>query len=276
MMTGFEPSRALTLFTLNISGPSVERARRLIEFLAEVDADVLVLTETRANRGTELLLDWCSASGHTVVGGLPADRAERGVAIAHRMPPLPAELLSRVELPHRLVAARAVLGQPVTILGAYVPSRDASPAKIARKRLFLEQMVECFEHHLRRDEGVVVLGDFNVVGRDHRPRYSAFRAWEYDSLDQLASAGLSDVFAELNPGVQAHSWIGRTGDGYRYDYAFVSDPLSSSIVSCEYIHDSRERGLSDHAGVLMRLSAAAFVPSSGLPACLRPGVAALA
>ena len=52
-----------------------------------------------------------------------------------------------------------------------------------------------------------------------------FRSWEYDVLDSFAALGLADVFAELHPGVQAHSWIGRTGNGYRYDYVFVSRAL---------------------------------------------------
>ena len=89
------------------------------------------------------------------------------------------------------------------------------------------------------------MGDLNVVGREHLPRYSAFRSWEYDALDHVVDHGLVDVFAELHPGVQAHSWIGRTGNGYRYDYAFVSEDLITAVRDCEYMHEPRERGLSE-------------------------------
>ena len=39
--------------TLNISAPSAARAGRLLEFLPSLEADVLVLTETRQNRGPQ-------------------------------------------------------------------------------------------------------------------------------------------------------------------------------------------------------------------------------
>jgi exodeoxyribonuclease III len=50
-----------------------------------------------------------------------------------------------------------------------------------------------------------------------------------------------------------HSWIGRKGAGYRYDYAFVSAGLVPYLVDCEYVHEPRELGLSDHAAVVLTL-----------------------
>ena len=147
------------------------------------------------------------------------------------------------------VAARARALRCLVLM----PSRDASRAKIERKRRFLEQLVEA----VRASAGagrVVLIGDLNVVGRDHEPRYSMFRSWEYDALDRLVALGLVDVFAEVHPGVQAHSWIGRTGNGYRYDYAFVSHDLMGSVRRCDYLHEPRERGLSGHAALLLTLA----------------------
>ena len=103
-------------------------------------------------------------------------------------------------------------------------------------------------------ERTVVMGDFNVVSRDHVPRYPAFRSWEYEVLDEIGELGFVDVFARLHPGQQAHSWIGRTGDGYRYDYVFMSPDLAEAALDCEYVHDARDSRLSDHAGVLLTLA----------------------
>jgi exodeoxyribonuclease-3 len=51
----------------------------------------------------------------------------------------------------------------------------------------------------------------------------------------------------------AYSWIGRTGDGYRYDYVHVGHGLAQQIEGCAYLHETRERRLTDHAAVTLSL-----------------------
>jgi len=238
--------------TLNISGPSTARADRLLEFLPSFEADVLVLTETRQNRGTTQLLDSFRESGYEVVAARSMETSERGVAViqrAGRAVPLARDLAT--EARHRLVASEVCAGQSITVVGAYVPSRDTSPEKIARKQRFLSQMTAlvCRWTH----ERLVFLGDLNIVSRQHLPRFTTFRCWEYEALESLERYGLVDAYALLHPGDQVHSWIGRKGAGYRYDYAFVSASLIPYLADCEYIHEPRELGLSDHAAVVLTL-----------------------
>lgn len=237
----------LRILTLNISGPSVERAHRLAEYLLALGPELMVLTETRANPGTQQLLAALEEAGRGSLAPVPPTPGERGVAVLGRVPLVAVEPPPSVDLPHRLVEVE-VAG--MGLLAVYVPSRDASQAKIERKRRFLEQLLETVENSVESGR-TLLMGDLNIVGREHEPKYSTFRTWEYDALDQLAALGLVDVFAELHPGEQAHSWIGRTGNGYRYDYAFVSPDLMGSVRRCDYLHEPRERGLSDHAALLL-------------------------
>lgn len=242
----------LRLFTLNVSGPSLTRAARILEFLSALDPDVLVLTETRGAPGTQHLLDSYRFAGYEVSASPTLAGGERGVAIAHRVRPAPQRAGATVTLAHRLLVVRLGLQNPITLVGAYVPSRDASPEKIERKQTFLTQMVALLRT-LSPANDLILMGDLNVVSRSHEPRYSSFRAWEYESLSEIAGCGLVDAFAELHPGVQAHSWVGRTGDGYRYDYSFLSGSLAGRLRRCEYLDDTRLLGLSDHAGMLMTI-----------------------
>ena len=252
-------SHDIRLFALNISGPSVQRAERLANFMLALDLDVLVLSETRTNPGTEYLLGRFSDAGYEVQSPLPRSARERGVAILSRVAPHGSiRHPSPVDLSHRLVVGDLGEAMRLTLLAAYVPSRDATQPKLERKRRFLTQLVSVVEHSTRSGR-VILMGDLNIVGRKHLPKYSAFRSWEYDALDQVLDHGLVDVFAELHPGVQAHSWIGRTGNGYRYDYAFVSDDLVGAVRGCEYMHEPREQGLSDHAAVVLTLCRNALV-----------------
>jgi len=54
---------------------------------------------------------------------------------------------------------------------------------------------------------------------------------------------------------QEYSWIGRTGDGYRYDHCFVSHGLLSLINECRYLHEPRNFKLSDHSAMYIKIKA---------------------
>ena len=53
----------------------------------------------------------------------------------------------------------------------------------------------------------------------------------------------------------ARERIRRTGDGYRYDYLHAGPAIANLIVSCEYLHETRLRRLSDHAALTLTLDA---------------------
>jgi exodeoxyribonuclease-3 len=52
----------------------------------------------------------------------------------------------------------------------------------------------------------------------------------------------------------AHSQVGRTGDGYRYDHAFCSRSLVDVLRTCDYVAEPRLSRLSDHSALTVRLS----------------------
>ena len=200
----------MRLATLNIGGPAVERAARILGYLLELDADVLVLTETRPTDGTRLLLHALRDQRYEVVASLGMAAGERGVALASRGGlALTIETALSPEFRHRLVAATIPSAEALTVVGAYVPSRDASEVKIARKKRFLSQVASLASGW---GQGrLVFIGDLNIVGRAHVPKFSAFRAWEYDAFEALRSHGLVDAYGELYPGVQAHKLDRKVG-----------------------------------------------------------------
>jgi exodeoxyribonuclease-3 len=135
-------------------------------------------------------------------------------------------------LPSR--AAAVVLpapGGPLRVIGLYVPSRDADAEKTERKRKWLAACDTTL--------AAVTAGTPAIVSGD-----------------------LTDAFRHLHPHDAEYSWVGRTGDGYRYDHAFCSRPLRGLITECLYLHQPRQNKLSDHSALTMRLS---LTPSQALP-----------
>ena len=243
----------LSLMTFNIGSPSEERAHRQLAWLATRPEDVFVLTETRASDGCRHLADAFRTAGYAVVYPKPGP-ADYGVMIVSRLPvrldPI-AEQLSY--LPERAagVLVSTAMGL-VRVLGAYAPTRDATAERTERKRRWLSEFSAALGTGGLTDSGVetVLLGDLNVVEPDHEPSYTTFRWFEYDFYRGLTDKhDLVDAYRHTEPDRVEHSWIGRTGDGYRYDHAHCSKKLAAEITECEYVHEPRSTRLSDHSAL---------------------------
>jgi exodeoxyribonuclease III len=252
------PMSGLSLLTLNIGSPSEERAHRQLSWLATRDEDVLVLTETRTSDGCRHLADAFRAAGYAVLYPKPAP-AECGVMVVSRVP-VRADPIGKVltYLPDRVTGVMiSTRTGPVRIIGTYVPTRDATAEKTERKRRFLSEFSTALATPGLTEAGThtVVLGDLNVVEPDHEPAHSTFRWFEYDFYRGLTDKhGLVDAYRHLNPDRVEHSWIGRTGDGYRYDHAHCGKELAEELVECEYVHEPRTTRLTDHSGLSVRFS----------------------
>jgi exodeoxyribonuclease III len=156
------------------------------------------------------------------------------------------------------------------VIGGDVPSRDASADKTERKRKWLAACDAALAS--AAGKRVLLLGDLNILEPNHEPRYGFFAPFEYDFYRSLTGPhGLADAFRHLHPGAAEYSWVGRTGDGYRYDHAFCSAHLRDQVTSCDYLHDPRTGRLSDHSALTMTLS---ITPPPPLPVITSPAIAA--
>jgi exodeoxyribonuclease III len=263
----------LALLTFNIGNPSTARAERQLAWPAGRDEHILVLTETKASAGCQLLADAFTAAGHTVAYPKP-EPGEYGVMIVSRVETGPDDFGDRLGyLPARAAAtALPTPAGPIRVIGAYVPSRDAGPEKTQRKRQWLAACRAALTG-AGNQAPTILLGDLNVLPPDHQPRYRFFAPFEYDFYQALQDEhGLVDAFRHLHPHAVEHSWVGRTGDGYRYDHAFCSRALQDRIAACDYIHAPRHERLSDHSALTLGLAVAtpAALPTSDPVAAAAP------
>jgi exodeoxyribonuclease-3 len=253
----------LSLLTFNIGNPSRERAHRQLSWLASRDEQVLVLTETKASTGCRLLADAFTAAGYAVVYAEPCP-GEYGTVIVSKVATAPDGFGDKIGyLPSR--AAAVILpapAGPLRVIGLYVPSRDASPGKTERKRKWLAACDGALAS-VTGEMPLIVVGDLNILEPAHQPRYPFFASFEYDFYRSLAAThGLTDAFRHLHPHDAQYSWVGRTGDGYRYDHAFCSQPLRELITECAYLHQPRTEKLSDHSALSVRID---LTPPRALP-----------
>jgi exodeoxyribonuclease-3 len=254
----------LSLLTFNIGNPSPERARRQLAWLARRDEHVLVLTETKASAGCRLLADGFTAAGYAVHWPEQGS-GEYGTMIVSTIPATPDDAFGVLigYLPSRAAAViLPVTGRPLRVIGLYVPSRDASIEKTERKRRWLTACDAALAAAVS-EMPTILLGDLNILEPGHKPRYSFFAPFEYDFYRALVGPHrLTDAFRHLHPDEAEYSWVGRTGDGYRYDHALCSQALRSQITACDYLHQPRTDKLSDHSALTMHLT---ITPPASLP-----------
>lgn len=237
----------LGILTLNIANPSAARAERLLEWLGERPEHIFVLTETSAGTGSCLIADRLRRAGWEV--RFPhTDRVERGVAVASRVR-VAARAGDVVDfLPAR---AEAVTTGGLDVVGLYVPSRDDSQDKTARKRRFCTAISSFLARRAARD--AVVIGDLNVLEPVHRPHYAFFRDWEYRLYDEFGVRGFVDAYRLRHADGTDHSWLSLDNQGFRFDHAFVTHSLEDRVVTCEYLHETRKRELTDHSALTLEL-----------------------
>lgn len=239
----------LKIFCWNIGNPSVERAGKQIEWLKKRPESLLILTETKNSEGCLLIEKYFKFIGRQVIFPKP-DGQEYGVMIISKNA-LDNNTFLTDYIPSRAVGANLnVLNNKINIIGAYIPSRDISPEKIERKKHFLTNLSQKLKDD-NKNNLRIFCGDLNILEPNHIPHYSIFQKWEYDFYNYLSDCNLIDAFRLLNPMAREYSWIGRTGDGYRYDHFFVSKELSSYVSKCYYDHEPRNIKLSDHAAIIL-------------------------
>lgn len=243
-----------SVFCWNIANPSVKRAEKQTDWLSKRDEDIFVLTETKNSKGCTFIEDYFKKNNYSVIFIKPEGKEYGSMIVSkHKLEPMDFYNIGG-SLKSRVVSVKVFLNNRfMEIIGTYIPSRDKSPDKIQRKKKFIENLVKSFQlynNYSRR----IFCGDFNILEPNHTPHYPFFENWEYDFYEFLIDYGLFDSFRYLNPKKQDYSWVGRTGDGYRYDHCFVTKDLLLSIKECYYLHDPRRERLSDHSAIIMKLN----------------------
>lgn len=254
---------SLSLITVNVGAPSIDRAHRQLQWLADRPEDVLVLTETKATAGSALLAEAFATAGYSVTFPEHAP-GELGVMIVSKVGTTVDPLGAVMDyLPAR--AAGVVVGTtdgPLRIMGAYVPSRDATLDKTERKKTWIERFHAALDA-TACDAPVLLLGDLNVLEPAHRGQFAPFEYGFYTGLTDRH--GLVDLFRHLHPERVEHSWARRAELGYRYDHAHGSHVLASKLTACEYVHETRNplpdgSRLTDHSGLAVRVALTAATP----------------
>jgi exodeoxyribonuclease III len=227
--------------SLNIQHGGGLRQHALVEWLINVGADMIVLTEWRAGSATIAFELACSGYRRSEV--LRDGKLANGVALFSRGD----HAAVRVTPPNadrgELVMART---EELCILGAYFPQRRA-------KANFFSHCVELVSEEAGP---LLLIGDLNTGSNklDIEPGGARFHC-EHDFLELSSKHGLVDLWRHRH-GEDRREWTWRSSkNGFRIDHAFGNQALVRAFPDfrCEIDHSPRESGISDHSALIVEL-----------------------
>jgi exodeoxyribonuclease-3 len=240
-------SSVLKCYCWNVCNPSLERARKQVEWLKQEKFDILLLTETKNSEGCNYIEKYFKAQGYHIYFPKP-EGSEYGIIFISKFP-FKSGILSNNFSSSRIGSIQLTESlSDLEILGTYIPNNREKG-----KQDFIQNISKVLSQEVPK-KSFIFCGDFNILEPDHVPHYSKFEDWEYGFYNHLKSLELSDAFRVCNPDANEYSWVGRTGEGYRYDHCFVSKDLVLIINNCYYNHEPRINKLSDHSCLIITLS----------------------
>lgn len=99
---------------------------------------------------------------------------------------------------------------------------------------------------------ILMIGDLDTA-----KNYIDSNAFGYKSCKKhfdLEDLGLIDCWREKNKDAVEYSYTTSNGNGFRTDIMFATKNILPSIEMCKYIHEVREKKLSNHSMMIMDLS----------------------
>ena len=235
--------RPWRIVSLNIRHGGGQRTDALTKRLLAYDADVLVITEFQLGKSAGLL-HALEAEGYKTTRSTNVDPDRNTLLIACRIGIDREWAFDSALDPHHLWCVQ-IAG--TAICGAYLPVN--TELRIPH----LQSLIK----HANRTGLDLIIGDFNTGKNDldKSPSGSPFPRTEM--LDQLMVSGYVDLWRDAHQGTREYSYYsfkeGRPYNGFRVDYAFAAPKLAQRVIACEFDHQPRECGETDHSALNVSL-----------------------
>lgn len=260
-----------TIATVNVNGVRAAAKKGLVEWLANVEADVVLLQEVRAD-DTQIPVDVAQAGGwHWLLAPSLTAKGRAGVAVLTRDEPEATRIgFGSAEFDTAGRYAEADL-PGLTVASLYLPSGETDTPRQEEKERFMAVFADYLAEAAKKAQELgreyLVCGDWNIAHAEAdlknwkaNKKTAGFLPQERAWLTEVyGSRGFVDVVRALHPDVEGpYSWWsfrGRAFDndaGWRIDLHVATPGLAAKAtkawVDRAPSHDQR---WSDHAPVLV-------------------------
>lgn len=216
------------------------RLVRLVPWLSNLNADILVLTEYKDGPLGDELKDRLSDAGYHCTISLDQPPFKLGTVIASRQPLATLNLpIPSPTDPWRSVGARI---NDIDVFGFYFPLGEA-------KEPYWDWLLA--NANELRARNVLLVGDFNTGKCGIDEAGEGFDC--QDKHEALEVLGFVDTWRSAHPEGREYTWYSSAGNGFRLDYIWASPQISQSVQQVWHDHEARITRSSDHSAVIAEL-----------------------
>lgn len=251
-----------TIISYNVNGIRAAINKNFLEWLKNVNPDILCLQEIKANP------DQFDSKSFESLGyyyySYPAQKkGYSGVAILSKTKPDTINYgcgITKYDDEGRIL--RADFGK-VSVMSVYHPSGSSGDERQAFKMQWLSDFTDYISKLKKERPNLILSGDFNICNKAidiHNPKSNANtsgflpeeRAW----FDSFLASGFIDSFREFNKEPHQYSWWSYRANareknlGWRIDYNLISKELLSQLKGASILPDAKH---SDHCPVVINI-----------------------
>lgn len=247
------------IVSYNVNGIRAATRKGLLDWIAEVDPDVICFQEIKA-RPVDLDEALVQPKGYHTFWHPAEKKGYSGVAIWSKEEPLHVEYgcgIEKYDVEGRVLRTDF---EAFSIISLYMPSGTQG----GPRQVFKEEMMADFFDYIaelkKKIPNLIVSGDYNICHTEidiHNPKSnknsSGFlpheRAWVTKFIEE---AGFTDSFRQFNPDPHHYTWWSfranarANNKGWRIDYHMVADEFAdhcrSHVIHTDAMH-------SDHAAM---------------------------
>lgn len=251
----------LRIMTINLNGIRSAANKGFFTWLAQQDADVICLQETKAQM--PLLQDEVfRPKGYHAYFHDAVKKGYSGVGIYSRI--LPDNVTTGLGWPIADEEGRYIQAdfKGISVASLYMPSGTSGEERQSYKYEFMANYMPLLQKIRSQDQDFIICGDWNIAHKEidlknwrSNQKNSGFLPEERAWLDELFDkVGLVDAFRVINQSAEQYTWWSHRGQawannvGWRIDYQVVTPSLKDKILSTRIYRDEK---FSDHAPLIM-------------------------
>jgi exodeoxyribonuclease III len=239
----------MKIISWNVNGIRSVQSKGFAEILAQLDADCILLQETKA-QADQIDKALEGIDGYHIYSNCAERKGYAGVTILSRHEPL--QIIHDIGIAEHDQEGRVIVAEfeDFYLLNVYVPNSGEALARLDYRQSWdLEFLAYC--QQLQSKKPIIACGDFNVAHREidiarPKPNYNKSAGYtqvEIDGFSRFLDAGLVDTYRHFHPDTIAYSWWSFRGGararnvGWRIDYVLTSKALVGKVKQAFILPD---------------------------------------